>query len=63
MVVNDFLYGRYTRTVLLLPMFLISPFASPSCFTPMVQQRAGGFDAIVSFVLGFKEGCEKKGEE
>ena len=32
---------------LLLPMFLISPLASPSCFTPIVQQRAPGLDAIV----------------
>jgi hypothetical protein len=31
-------------------MFLISPLASPSCLTPMVQQRAGGLDAI-GFVL------------
>ena len=32
---------------LLSSMFLISPLASPSCLTPMVQHLPGGLDAIV----------------
>jgi hypothetical protein len=29
------------------PILIISPTASPSCLTPMVQHRPGGFDAIM----------------
>lgn len=32
---------------LLSSMFLISPLASPSCLTPMVQHPPGGLDAIL----------------
>jgi hypothetical protein len=55
--------------VLLLATFLISPLASPSCVTPMVQHRAGGNEVIpvaagtdfVAFVRrGDRESCQGK---
>lgn len=37
------------------PIFLISPFASPSCIMPRVQQRDIGFAAIFLYLNLFNE--------
>lgn len=33
-------------------MFLIDPFAVPSCFTPIVQHASGGLEAMMVAVMG-----------